>query len=225
MLVRGQNNVDMWGHNADRASIAVCDEAPFDIAVDQPKVPLVRNGAAALIVRITRKGDFKEAVRLRVLYTPGGVSASGSVQIAADQSQAEIPLTANGNAAIGTFPITVLARGRAAGGGDKPQGQRGDRGGGISVASEFVNLEVADSFFDFKFNKALAEIGKPTTIGVGLTIKRPTEGEAQIELVGLPAGVTAPQGPIKIAADATSLEFSDRSRSRRETGTIQDAGM
>lgn len=204
MLVRGQNNVDMWGHNADRASLAVCEEAPFDIEIVQPKVPIVRNGASTLVAKLTRKGDFKEAVRLRVLYTPPGVSASGSVQIAADQNQAEIPLTANGNAAVGTFPITVLAYARPV---SSSRPSRNDRGGGISIASEFINLEVTDSYFDFKFSKSVAEIGKPTTIGVGLTIKRPVEGEAQIELVGLPAGVSARQGAIKLAADATSLNF------------------
>lgn len=204
MLVRGQNNRDMWGHNTDRASIAVCEEAPFDIEVVQPKVPLVRNGAASLIVKIKRKDDFKEAVRLRMLYTPGGVSASGSVQIAADQNEVELPLTANGNAQLGTFPVTVLARygtsSRRRGGGNRG-------GGGLYIASEFVNLEVADSYFNFKFNKSVAEIGKPSTVGVELTIKRPPEGEAQIELVGLPAGVTAPQGPIKVTPEMTTLAF------------------
>lgn len=195
MLVRGQNNVDMWGHNADRASVVVCETSPFDIEVVQPKVPLVRNGASSLTVKVTRQPEFKEPIRLRVLYAPGGVSASGSVQIAPDQTQAEVPLTANGNAALGTFPITVLARCKLAKGGD------------MWMASEFINLEIADAYFDFKFNKSVAEIGKPSVLGVGLTIKRPTEGEAQIEIVGLPAGVTAPQGPIKVAGDATSLSF------------------
>ncbi len=195
MLVRGQNNVDMWGHNSDRASVVVCEELPFDIEVIQPKVPLVRNGAMSLIVKATRKPEFKEAIRLRVLYTPGGVSASGSVQINADQTQVELPLTANGNAAIGTFPITVLARCRLAKGGD------------MWIASEFINLEVADSFFDFKFSKQVAEIGKSSVVGVALNIKRPPEGEAKIELVGLPAGVTTPAGPITVAADMTALSF------------------
>ncbi len=130
----------MWtcgGHNADRASIVVCEESPFDIEVVQPKVPIVRNGAASLIVKCTRKPEFKEAIRLRVLYTPPGVSASGSVQIPADKTEVELPITANGNSAIGTFPITVLARCKLA------------KGGEIWMASEFINLEVADSFFDF----------------------------------------------------------------------------
>ncbi|MCC6508749.1 MAG: serine protease, partial [Pirellulaceae bacterium] len=195
MLVRGQNNADMWGHNADRASIAVCDESPFDIEVVQPKVPLVRNGASALIVKAKRKADFKEAIRLRVLYTPPGVSASGSVQVPADKDEVEIPITANGNAAIGSFPITVLAR------------YRSGKGGDMSIASEFINLEITDSFFDFKFNKSVAEIGKPTTVGVGLTIKRPPEGDALIELVGLPAGVKLPEGAIKITPEMTALNF------------------
>lgn len=195
MLVRGQNNVDMWGHNADRVSLVVCDESPFDIEVVQPKVPIVRNGAASLIVKCTRKPDFKEAIRLRVLYAPPGISASGSVQIPPDKNEVELPITANGNSAIGTFPITVLARCKLAKGGD------------IWMASEFINLEIADAFFDFKFNKQVAEIGKPTTVGVGLTIKRPPEGDATIEIVGLPAGVTAPEGPIKITPDMTTLNF------------------
>ncbi len=195
MLVRGQNNVDMWGHNANRASLVVCEESPFDIEVVQPKVPIVRNGAAALIVKCTRKPDFKEPIRLRFLNPPPGISASGSVQIPADKNEVELPITANGNAAIGTYPVTILARCKLAKGGD------------IWMASEFINLEVADSFFDFKFNKQVAEIGKPTVIGVGLTIKRPPEGDATIELVGLPAGVTVPEGPIKVAADMTTLNF------------------
>ncbi len=134
MLVRGQNNIDMWGHNADRASVVVCEESPFDIEVVQPKVPLVRNGAASMIVKCTRKPDFAEAIRLRVLYMPGGVSASGSVQINPDQTQVEIPVTANGNAQLGTFPITVLARCKS------------KKVGEMWMASEFINLEVADCF-------------------------------------------------------------------------------
>ena len=40
MLVRGQNNIDVWGHNADRAAVAITSEVPFKIEVVQPKAPL-----------------------------------------------------------------------------------------------------------------------------------------------------------------------------------------
>ncbi len=130
MLVRGQNNVDMWGHNSDRASIVVCDESPFDIEVVQPKVRSFATVLHPLIVKCTRKPEFKEAIRLRVLYAPP-VYQPRVVCKFGDKSEVELPITANGNAAIGTFPITVLARCKLAKGGD------------MWMASEFINLEVA----------------------------------------------------------------------------------
>ena len=42
MLVRGQNNRDVWGHDADRMAVAVTEEVPFEIEIVQPKVPIVR---------------------------------------------------------------------------------------------------------------------------------------------------------------------------------------
>jgi hypothetical protein len=194
MLVRGQNNIDMWGHTADRMAIAVCDEAPFTLEVVQPQVPMVRNGTMNLIVRATRKEGYAEPIALRVLYAPSGVAANGSISIPADKTEVELPCTANGNAALGTFPITVLGRAKVG-------------AGSIWLATEFINLEVADSFFDFKFPKTSGELGKPAVVGVELTIKRPPEGEAEIELLGLPAGVTAKEPVVKIEGEMTALTY------------------
>lgn len=41
-LVRGQNNVDVWGRFEDKLAVAVVEPAPFDIEVVQPQVPVVR---------------------------------------------------------------------------------------------------------------------------------------------------------------------------------------
>ncbi|MFO1065490.1 MAG: PPC domain-containing protein [Pirellulales bacterium] len=194
MLVRGQNNVDMWGHTADRMSIAVCEELPYDIVVEQPKVPLVRNGQMAFKVKVIRKSEYKDPIRLRALYAPGGVSVNQSISIPPDKDEVEVPVTANGNAQIGVFPMTFLARSKV-------------KGGDIQIASEFVNLEIVDSFFDFKFNKTSAEIGKDAVVGVELKIKRPFEGEAAIELLGLPAGVTLVQPSVKVTPDMTALSY------------------
>lgn len=95
MLVRGQNNVDMWGHDADRMAVAITKQLPFDIEVVQPQVPVVTNGSMSLIVKAHRKEGYKEPIRLRVLYTPGGVTASGSAEIKGDQSEVIIPAAAN----------------------------------------------------------------------------------------------------------------------------------
>ena len=194
MLVRGQNNIDMWGHDANRMALAVTKAIPFDIEVIQPTVPLVTNGSSSLVVKAKRKEGYKEPIGLRLLYAPGGVSASGSVAIPADKDEVEIPITANGKPAFGKYPITVLARAKSV-------------NANVWIASEFINLEVTDSFFDYQFSKAVAELGTTSSISVGLTVKRPPEGEAEFEIVGLPAGVSSSAPIVKLAGEMKQLDF------------------
>lgn len=187
MLVRGQNNRDMWGHDSDKLSIAVTKKLPFTLELVQPQVPLVRGGSTNYLVRVKRDEGYKEQIYLRALYNPSGLRASGSIRIPGDKTEALVPVTANTKAAIGSFPITMLARAKA-------------RNGSVWVASEFINLEVADSFFNLKFNKSVLAQGASGTVGVGLEIKAPPEGKVEFEVVGLPAGITCNQ---------TKLEWSD----------------
>ncbi len=194
MLVRGQNNVDVWGHDATKLAIALTEELPFSISVAQPQVPLVRHGSTNFVVNVTRKEGYVDPIFLRVLYNPPGCSASGSIRIEGDQTQALIPVTANDKAALGSFPISVLGRAKA-------------RKANVWAATEFINLEVADSFFDFKFSTAVAETGKPASVVVGLTVKAPPQGDVSFELVGLPAGVTSPNPIVKFAEGMEQLSF------------------
>lgn len=194
MMVRGQNNIDVWGHNAKRLAVAVTKEIPFDIQVVQPQVPLVKNGQMGLVVKAIREGEYKEPIALQLLYAPGGVAASGSVVINGDQTEATIPLTCNGSGAVGTWPIVVLAY--ATVGNER-----------AVISSEFVNLEVAEPFFNFVFTKQVVEQGANAEVVVGLEVKRPAEGEVEIELLGLPAGATSSAPKTKVAADATAVSF------------------
>jgi hypothetical protein len=194
MLVRGQNNVDVWGHDADKLAIALTEELPFTISVEQPRVPLVRSGNTNYVVNVTRKEGYVDPIFLRVLYNPGGCAASGSIRIEGDQTRALIPVTANESAALGTYPITVLARAKA-------------RNANVWAASEFINLEVADSFFEFKFPTAVAETGASGNVVVGLTVKTPPAGDVAFELVGLPAGVTSPAPIVKYTEGMEQLAF------------------
>jgi hypothetical protein len=194
MLVRGQNNVDVWGHDARHLAVAVTDELPFTISVDQPRVPLVRNGNMHYVVRAHRQEGYTEPISLRVLYNPSGCSASGSIRIEGDQQEALIPVTANDKATIGNFPIAVLARVKA-------------RNEAVWVSTEFINLEVADSFFDFKFPTTVAETGRSENVVVGLTVKSPPQGEVEFELVGLPAGVTSSQPKVRFVEGMEQLAF------------------
>jgi hypothetical protein len=191
-IIRGQNNRDVWGHDSNRLGLAVVDEVPFDIVVEQPAAPLVRNGSLQLKVTATRKGDFKGQIALRLLYTPPGVGASGSIKIEPDATEAYIPLTANGNASLRQWPITVLAMSNIA--------------GRTEVASKLVTLDVADSLFDFQFAKAATEQGKPVDFVVTVSPKQELPGAAQIELLGIPPGTTCPESKIDFKPDSTEAD-------------------
>lgn len=194
MLVRGQNNVDVWGHDANRLSLAVIDEMPFSITMDQPQVPITRMGNTEFVVRVVRAEGYKDAIPLRVLYAPGGVSASGSITIPEGQNEARIPVTANEQAQIGVFPITVLAYARVG-------------NSRVWCATEFTKLEVQEPLFDFKFPKAVITQGESGFVTVGVEAKRPAEGTVELELVGIPAGATCSQPKAALAEGAQQMNF------------------
>ncbi|PQO27060.1 PPC domain-containing protein [Blastopirellula marina] len=192
MLVRGQNNRDMWGHNAKRLAVAVTEKVPFKLEIVQPKVPIVRDGSMQLKVIVTRDEGFDGEIRIRLLNDPPGIGASRSIKIEKGQNEALIPMTANGGAQVGTHKICVL-------------GTAGYKAGSVEVATPFVDLVVEDRLVDFAFNKAAVEQGQETKVIVGLSPKRDFPGEATVQLLGLPAGTTAE--PIKVTKDAEEAVF------------------
>lgn len=203
MLVRGQNNRDMWGHDADRMALLVTEEVPFTLEIVQPKVPLVRDGSMQLKVVAKRAEGFEGEISLRLLYDPSGVSASRSIKIKKDESEALIPVTANGNAAIGTWKMTVL-------------GTAPHKAGNVEIATPFVDLEVADRYFDLALGKTAVEQGNEVPFVVDVTKKKDFEGEAVMELVGLPAGATAE--PVKITKDSEKAVFTIKTTPEAKDG-------
>ncbi|HZL89130.1 MAG TPA: PPC domain-containing protein [Pirellulaceae bacterium] len=191
-LVRGQNNIDVWGHDAERMATVLTDEIPYRIDIVQPKAPLARNGSMNLKVVATRKEGFTAAISVFFLYNPPGVGSSGSVAIAENQTEALIPVTANGGAAIGTHKIVVI-------------GRAGLNGGAVECASQLADLAISDQFFTFAFDKAAVEQGKETEVVVKMEKKVDFEGNAKCELVGLPAG--AATTPIEFNKESKELVF------------------
>lgn len=202
MLVRGQNNVDVYGHDAFRMATALASEVPFKIEIVQPQVPIVRDGSMNLKVVATRVGDFKAPISISFLYNPPGIGSSGSVAIPEGQNEALIPVTANGGAAIGKWPIVVV-------------GRSGYGGGTVEVASQMAELEIADRFFTFAFQKAAGELGQETAVVVKVENKIDFPETAKISLLGLPANTSTAAAldlnketnelifPVKIAENAT----------------------
>ena len=193
MLVRGQNNIDVYGHDAYRMATALAAEVPFKIEIVQPKVPVVRDGSMGLKVVATRTAEFKAPISVTFLYNPPGIGSSGSISIPEGQNEAVIPVTANGGAAVGKWPIVVV-------------GRAGFNGGTVEVASQMAELEIADVFFTFAFQKAAGELGKETALVVKVEKKVDFPEAAKIELLGLPAN-TSTGDPKDLNKDTTELVF------------------
>jgi hypothetical protein len=206
MLVRGQNNRDVWGHDSERMAIAVTDAVPFKIDIVQPKVPLVRNGTLNLKIVAQRAEGFAEPINVQMLYNPPGISSAGNIVIPADKSEITSPLTANANAEINKWKIVVL-------------GKAATPAGSVECATQLADLEVADTFFNFAFDKAAVEQGKNTDVVVKITQKTPFEGNVQCELVGVPTGVTVE--PKEFNKDATELVIPVKAAADARVGRHQ----
>lgn len=193
MLLRGQNNVDVWGRTEDKLAVAIVEPAPFDIEVVQPQVPLVRRGSQELRINAKRNPGFDKPINLRLLSAPPGLGFS-AVTMPGDQSTIVLPITANENAAIRKWPLVIMAT--------------IDSGyGPVTIASEYVYVDITDSLFEFKFGKTMAEQGKPIDVVVETKLVRPVEGTVEVEILGIPPGTVASTPKIVFAADATHTIF------------------
>ena len=200
MLVRGDNNREVWNYVGNRMAVAVTEPVPFHVEIVPPKVPLVQNGNMELKVAATRDGGFKGPITLRMLYNPPGVSSPDSVTIPEGQTQAVIPLTADGGAAIRTWKIAVLGESTT---GDGP----------LVVSSQLADLEVAEPRLRFQFQPAVVEQGQKTSIVVKIEKTRKLESPASIELLGLPNEVTSEPRQIDDAAGEVVFPITTTSKS------------
>ena len=214
-LARGRNNILVWGHTAHRMATAVTAAAPFTIELVEPKAPLVRNGSAELKVVAQRNEGFTAPIRLRMLYDPPGVSSSRDIQIPEGKNEAAIPVTANGKAEVNAWRIAVLGEPVAPDDGQQNRRRR-RRGTGVVVSTQLAQLEVAEPFVGFAFNKTAVERGQETDFVVKVEASKPFEGEATVELLGLPFEATAE--PLKMTKDTSELAFKVKTTAKSPVG-------
>lgn len=193
-LVLGQNRRHMWAYDTERAAMAVTEPAPFKLELVQPKTPIVRNGSKNLVVRVIRDEGFDDEIPLSTLYNPPGIGVNNSRKIAKGQNETLIPITANNGAAIGSWPIILIAR-------------YNTKMGQAQIATPAIMLDVQNSLFKYEFPRSAAEQGTESTVTVGMEVLGKLDGDAEVELVGLPNGVTCPTGKQKIDPSATAVSF------------------
>ncbi|WP_246146686.1 PPC domain-containing protein [Rubripirellula lacrimiformis] len=193
-LMLGQNRRHMWSYDTQRAAMAVTEAAPFQIELVQPATPILRSGSKDLMVRVTRNEGFEDEIRIRTLYNPPGIGVNNSRKIEKGKSETLIPITANGSAAVGKWPLILVA---------SYPGSNGT----AEVTTPAIMLDVQESLFKYEFPRTAAETGTEASVSIAMEVLREHPGEAEVELVGLPNGVTSTQGVQKIAADTTTVTF------------------
>ncbi len=202
-LVRGQNNIHVWTHDEERMAAAVTQAVPFSIEIVPPKAPLVRDGTMGLKVVAKRQEGFTAPIAVRMLYDPPGVGSSGGISIAEGQTEAVIPLNANGGAEVKTWRIAVL--------GDATVGN-----GNVTVSTGLVDLKVVEPFFGLAFQAAAVEQGKETDVIVDISQNAAFEGPAKVELLGLPNEVTT--APLEFVKEAAQMAFKVKTTGNSPAG-------
>lgn len=193
-LVGGQGQREMWGIDTDRAAMTVGDPAPMKIEVVQPKTPLLRRGSKELVVRVQRDEGFDGTLSIRSVWNPPGVRVDNSRRIAKDQSEVRVPITANGNAGLGEWPIVLLV--------NYPT-----KRGTATMAMAPIQLAVEEPVFNYSFPRIAGELGSEVDLTLSVEKIRDIQGELSIRLVGLPNGVVCESPDQPLTLDATTVRF------------------
>ena len=186
------NQGSYHGTSVDRISMAVIEEAPLHIELEQPAVPIVKNGILPLKIKATRAANFEKAVKLRFLWVPPGIGAQVTLDLPKDSNEINYEINASADAPTGTWPIVIIA--------EVPTDK-----GTVLVSSNFATLTVAEPFLGMTIELCATEQNKPTGLLCKLDVTTPFEGTATAELMGLPHGTKA--APMKFRADQKELLF------------------
>lgn len=183
--VRGpQNGVPYYTCLADQLPVAVVTPLPFSVTMDQPKVPIVRSGTLKLKVRAQRNEGYDKPITVRFPWMPPGISAPATMTIDGKANEIEYELNANENAELNTWNLTLLAE--------------SDGGTGMAFsASPFIQLTVEEPFLQIKLSMASANQGDPVDMTAEVEHLRDFPGEADIQLLGLPANASSPVQKVK----------------------------
>lgn len=174
--------------DVDRLAVAVVDEIPFRIEIDQPKVPLVRDGSMNLKIVAHKKEGWDEDIDVQIPFRPPGVGAPPSVKIPKGQTEVLIPINANASAEIKNWKVFALGSSQ-----------------GMWASTQLTPLEVTDAYVRFEIQRAACEQGKETLVLCKLNHTTAFDGDAKAELIGMPPKVLIE--PMSFKKDTAELMF------------------
>lgn len=190
----------MCFHRTRKLALAVGEGAAFDLAIDRPTIPLVRNGELALNVRVTRHAGFDGDVYCEMDWLPDGVNKQPPLIIKSGETDAVYKLRASGNAPPGEYPISITGR--------ENEGGIVRTGAGFHyVGSPFVSLTVGEPYVTIQLARAAIERDTIGEITAEVTHHKPFSGEATLQLGRLPFGVEQVKPFPTIKSDDKSATF------------------
>jgi hypothetical protein len=172
----------------------------------QPKVPLVQGGSMDLKVAVERKPGFDLPIRLQMVFTPPGVSASTNSEIAPGSNDGVIPLNGADGAPARAWKICVL------GSADTEQGR-------VWTSTQLGELTVAAPLVAMSMDLTRVEQGKSSPLVVKVESKAPFEGKARVKLVGLPPNAKAEPEELEFAATDKTVTFNVTTTEKSPVGT------
>ena len=197
-------NVIYYQGIEDQLPVAVVDEAPYALEIQQPETPLVRNGVFNLKVVAKRKEGFKGAIRVFMCWTPPGVSSLGEQTIVEGSNECVFQLNANAN--VDTKPWKFVVQGEA----DAGKGR-------VYNASPFAVVATEAPYVAANAIPLTAmEIGTPGVMTTNFEVQRAFEGEAVAQLVGAPDTIRI--APIKVTKDTKELRFAVETDEKSRVG-------
>ncbi len=226
-LVGGPADALFRSVEVDRLAVAVVDESPLLISLEEPKVALARDGTIALKIEVERRDGFDGPVDIAFPFLPPWVDGPAKITVPADQSsviytaralpQAE-PRTWSlcAEATPGTAPVRRAMSG-AAGGAPRARKTKA-AAAAISVSSKLVTLRVTESPVTGTIGTVAAEQGRD--LALVCEIKRvgqlPPRMVATLE--GLPNRVSA--DPVTVTNDDERITFAVKVEPQAPVGTF-----
>lgn len=208
---RSQESFPFLSHSGGRAwhhvpvnqyVLAVTDPAPFTIDVTPPRIPLIRNGSLEIAVHVTRHRDFTGPIDVQAEWLPGGVSGAPAMTIPPDKTAAIYTLTASGGAPVATSQVALIATTT-----DGIDSGYYTGVGRVRVSTPFFKIDVADPHIDLKSQPVAVRRGQRGRVVWRVEHRRPFEGQATAELLGLPKGVRVVGSPARLLPGQSELAF------------------
>ncbi|HZT79003.1 MAG TPA: hypothetical protein VFA26_02175, partial [Gemmataceae bacterium] len=179
----------------DEVAVAVTPKPPFTLTAKVDAGEALRGVAATVTVTAARDAGFTEEIALAPGALPPNVAAALK-PIPKGANEVKVTLTPAANAALGSFPFTLVGK-------SKYQGR--DVTGTSVPATLVVSLP-----FELKAESVPVKLlpGGKATLKVTATRKGGYAGPIALEVRNLPANVTAPKATIAMGQTAAEVEIT-----------------